>query len=55
MDANQRWHPEVLILTPSCVAAVDALVNDDALVTQAQHSTVTHFAICLLLVLLQIL
>ena len=43
---------EVLMLTPSCVAAVDALTNGQALSTQAQRSVLTHFAICPLLDLL---
>ena len=38
--------------TSSCVAAVDALINGEALSTQAQRSALTHFAICLLLDLL---
>ena len=40
------------MLTPSCVAAVDALTNGQALSTQAQRSVLTHFAICPLLDLL---
>ena len=40
------------MLRQSCVAAVDVLVNDQALSTQAQRSALTHFAICLLLDLL---
>ena len=35
--------------TPSCVAAVDVLINDHALSTQAQRGALTHFAICPLL------
>ena len=40
------------MLTPSCVAAVDVLVNGQALSTQAQRGALTHFAICPLLDLL---
>ena len=40
------------MLTPSCVAAVDVLINDKALSTEAQRSALTHFAICPLLDLL---
>ena len=38
--------------TPSCIAAVDVLINGQALSTQAQRSPLTHFGICPLLVLL---
>ena len=38
--------------TQSCVAAVDVLINAQALSKQAQRSPLTHFAICPLLVLL---
>ena len=44
MDANQQQ--QVLILTLSCVATVDVLMNGQALSTQAQRSALTHFAIC---------
>ena len=50
VDANQQQ--EVLMLTPSCVAAVGVLINGQALSTQAQRSALTHFAICPLMVLL---
>ena len=40
------------MLTPLCVAVVDVLINGQALSTQAQRSTLTHFAICPLLDLL---
>ena len=40
------------MFTPSCVAAVDALVNGQVISTQAQRSALTHFAICPLLDLL---
>ena len=50
VDANQQ--PEVLMLTPSCVAAVDVLISGQALSTQAQRSALTHFATCPLLDLL---
>ena len=50
VDANQQQG--VLILSPSCVAAVDVLINGHALFTQAQCSALTHFAICPLLDLL---
>ena len=50
VDANQQQ--EVLKLTPSCVAAADVLINDQALSTQAQRSALTHFVICPLLDLL---
>ena len=44
VDANQKQ--EVLTLTPSCVAAVDVLLNGQALSTQAQRIALIHFAIC---------
>ena len=40
------------MLTPSCVAAVDILINGQTLSAQAQRSALTHFAICPLLHLL---
>ena len=40
------------MVKPSCVAAVDVLINGHALFTQAQCSALTHFAICPLLDLL---
>ena len=40
------------MVTPSCVAAVDVLINGQALSTQAQRNALTHFAICPLLDLL---
>ena len=40
------------MLTPSCVATVDALINGQALSTQFQRSALTHFAIFPLLALL---
>ena len=40
------------MLTSSCVAAVDVLINGQALSTQAQRSDLTHSAICPLLALL---
>ena len=40
------------MLTPLCVAAVDFLINAQALFTQAQRSALTHFAMCPLLDLL---
>ena len=40
------------MLTPSFVAAVDVLINGQALFTQTQRSALTHFAICPLLNLL---
>ena len=43
---------EVLTPTPSCVAALDALINVQTISTQAHRSAFTHFAICPLLVLL---
>ena len=53
MDANQQQ--DVLMLTTSCVAEVDVLINGQAFSTQAQRSALTHFAICPLLVLLLLL
>ena len=50
MDVNQQQ--QVLILTLSCVATVDVLMNGQALSTQAQRSALTHFTICPFLVLL---
>ena len=40
------------MLTPSCVAAVRALINGQALSTQAQRNAYTRFGICPLFVLL---
>ena len=53
-DPNSTWtqQQEVLMLIPSCVAAVDVVINGQALSTQAQRSALTHFAICSLLDLL---
>ena len=51
-DVDATREQEVLMLTPSCVAAVDVLINGRALSTQAQRSALTHFVICPLLVLL---
>ena len=52
VDANQQQ--EVLLLTPSdsCAAAVDVLINGQALPTKAQRSALTRFAMCPLLDLL---
>ena len=51
VDTNQPLQQEVLIMrTPSCVAAVDVLINGQALPTQVQRSPLTHFAICPVLV-----
>ena len=40
------------MLAPSCVAALDILINGQALSTQAQRDALTHLAIRPLLVLL---
>ena len=40
------------MLTPSCVAADDGLINGQALSTQTQPNALKHFAICPLLDLL---
>ena len=47
VEANEQQ--EVLMTTPSCVAAVDVLINSQAVSTQAQCSAITHFAVCPLL------
>ena len=44
-DVDENEQQEVLMLTSSCVAAVDVLINGQALSTQAQRSALTHFAI----------
>ena len=41
MDANQQQ--DVRMLIPSCVAAVDVLINGQALSTQAQRSALDIF------------
>ena len=42
----------VIMRTPSCVAALDVQIDGQTISTQAQRSTLAHFAICPLLVLL---
>ena len=46
VDAHQH---EALLLTPSCVSAVNVITNGQVLATQAQRSALKHFAICPLL------
>ena len=43
---------EVVMLTPSCVAPVDVLINGQILSIQAHRNALTLFTICPLLVLL---
>ena len=44
VDANHQQ--KVLMLTPSCVVAVDVLINGQVLSTQAHRSALTHFVTC---------
>ena len=50
VDVNQQV--EVRMLAPSCIAAVEVLINGQALSSHAQRSAFTNFAICSLLDLL---
>ena len=52
VDVNQPLQQEEVTLTTSCVAAVNVLMNGQALSTQDQRGAFTLFAICPLLVLL---
>ena len=48
VNANQPLQHELLMLliAQSCVASVNAIIDGQALATQAQRSALAHFAIC---------